>query len=452
MGYIRASQPMSASATRTADDDFYANHPEMVSDGKRQPLDPCDPQQKKLREEWMDSYEKNGGKVERSSPDAVCKAKKDSDDFPPTPPKPVAPCPGNGCPGPVPVPPSQSPKCQLLDVKLACEHGRKPGHEGILIVVPNSITAVGDKLNGALRMKGGCGSHPSWSVGGFWTSSGKGASFNFNAAKWVPEIRGLLQLGAVEPHTYRVQATACGGGPRTFDVRAYPPGKVGGKVDFKKAKHALEWVRKKIPIPEDPEGFKLLLFEGQVSYEGSWKEDEQSWNGFYERTVSGGFDPFIGIRYSGPLAPTLAVPGWLSRWVKAGLYFTVKVTAGMKANVKGRKWADQTSTKWTQFMLKANGGGSGELSLELKLVDKEVIAGALACETAFVVEGEAQPSESIEIEAEFKWEGLKGKATLAAAWGAIVCEREFQLVGPSTLWKDTLRFGDEEAEGAGVHG
>jgi len=53
-------------AVIAADEDFYAQHPEFVEDGKRIPLDPHDPIQAPLRREWMDSYLRNGGSVEQS--------------------------------------------------------------------------------------------------------------------------------------------------------------------------------------------------------------------------------------------------------------------------------------------------------------------------------------------------------------------------------------------------
>ena len=49
---------------RSADDAFYANHPELVRNGKRIPLSATDPNQAKLRSEWEGLYEKHGGNLE----------------------------------------------------------------------------------------------------------------------------------------------------------------------------------------------------------------------------------------------------------------------------------------------------------------------------------------------------------------------------------------------------
>ncbi len=76
----RLSQPLNPDAVRAADDEFYANHPEFVKDGKRIPLSATDPSQAALRSEWVALYEKNNGKVEPDPP-----APKEPDD-------PVEPC------------------------------------------------------------------------------------------------------------------------------------------------------------------------------------------------------------------------------------------------------------------------------------------------------------------------------------------------------------------------
>ena len=40
-----------------ADEDFYKAHPDYIVEGKRRPLSASDPAEKKMRHEWMDSYE-----------------------------------------------------------------------------------------------------------------------------------------------------------------------------------------------------------------------------------------------------------------------------------------------------------------------------------------------------------------------------------------------------------
>jgi hypothetical protein len=60
----KAALPLDKAAVRKSDDHFYANHPELVQDGERIPLDATDPKQARLRSEWMDLYEANHGRAE----------------------------------------------------------------------------------------------------------------------------------------------------------------------------------------------------------------------------------------------------------------------------------------------------------------------------------------------------------------------------------------------------
>ncbi|HLJ85995.1 MAG TPA: carboxypeptidase-like regulatory domain-containing protein [Candidatus Angelobacter sp.] len=56
MSYQRAELPLDSAAYEQADDQFYADHPELIEDGQRISLDPDDPSQAELRSEWMDVY------------------------------------------------------------------------------------------------------------------------------------------------------------------------------------------------------------------------------------------------------------------------------------------------------------------------------------------------------------------------------------------------------------
>ena len=62
----RARRPLDPAAVAKADDAFYAEHPEMVSGGKRIPISsaPIDPCTQKLRDEWLDGYAANGGALD----------------------------------------------------------------------------------------------------------------------------------------------------------------------------------------------------------------------------------------------------------------------------------------------------------------------------------------------------------------------------------------------------
>lgn len=81
----RLSRPLNPDAVAAADDEFYANHPEMVQDGQRIPLSATDPAQAAMRAEWVALYEKHNGAVEPDPP-----TPKEPDD-------PVEPCPCEQC-------------------------------------------------------------------------------------------------------------------------------------------------------------------------------------------------------------------------------------------------------------------------------------------------------------------------------------------------------------------
>lgn len=76
-----ASKPLNWDAVAAADDAFYAAHPEFVVNGCRVPLDPCDPTQADLRDEWMRLYEDAGGEAYHGRHTPTCD-------------HPVEPCPG----------------------------------------------------------------------------------------------------------------------------------------------------------------------------------------------------------------------------------------------------------------------------------------------------------------------------------------------------------------------
>jgi len=69
----QATRPLNQGASSAADDDLYSKHADdprpnalYDEDGQRKPLDPTDPSQADLRQEWMDSYKANGGATEPS--------------------------------------------------------------------------------------------------------------------------------------------------------------------------------------------------------------------------------------------------------------------------------------------------------------------------------------------------------------------------------------------------
>lgn len=452
----RAVRPMNRDAVSKANQEFYATHSEMLVNGKRQSLSADDPAFAAKRKEWMDAYVRNGGKAEAIDASHVRKARKDveqsfSD-------KPVgtavAACPNapptkaatqairKPTPTP-PLPPPSSPLvaavkappvCELLDVTLTCEHGRSPGPEGILMVVPNSTASIGDKVAGQIRVKGGCGDHPAWTVGGAWISVGKGATFDFNAKTFAPSVLGFFSLEKVTPHTYQVQASSCAGGPRVFEVQGYPPGKVGAKLDVSKIIDDIHQALKHLPVAEEEsEKWTDNWFRGSIEYEGAWKEDN-TWRVFYEKSVVGKFDPLVGISYKGPVYPLTLVPGWLAKWVRAGLFYEVKFGAKFQCGFKGKYWPNTGISAWHEKTVMGGGSGGGALSLELALCP-DVVEGAVVGESGLGLEVTGTSGDEAKVELVIKFDGLKGKASIKLAWGWVELTREFQLLQERELYK-----------------
>lgn len=453
MSATRATQPLNPAAVKKADDEFYAKHPEMVAaDGKRQPIDPNNPAQAALRREWMDNYQRNGGAVEPVSGQQVQTAKEQAQqqgaakpagkstvpcpgkDEPASPPKAPEPAASGGggtiTPAPAPkAPDPDKPPCELVEVKVNCEHGRQPGPERILMVVPDSTAALGDNISGIIQIKGGCGEHAAWSVGGMWTSEGKGTSFNFLAKTWKASALSIFALQSVSPQTYRAEGKACAGGPKVYEIRAYPPGKVSVKIDVRKFIDWLLSALKYLPMPEEElNKWTKQWLQGAIEYEGTWKEDPGSWKAYYEKGWTGGFDPLCGIAYKGPVYPATLVPGFLAKWVKAGLFYEIKLGAKLQCAIKGKYWPHNGQDSWDEYSAGGGGSGKGALSLEIKLASSEIVEGAISGESGVGIEVFGKKSTKAEIEAKIKFDGLKCSAVLKALWGWIEVKREFQLI------------------------
>lgn len=450
MPAMRAVRPLSGAAVKQANAEFYRSHPEMIVGGQPVPIDPCDPQQAGLRREWMASYAANGGAVEpmKGQQLLLCAGKADQKFLPAPVANPTMPCPMSQPQAQVetvraPQPPKPGVlQCYLRDVTLTCEHGRRAGPSGQLMVVPSSTMGIGDKITGSMAMNGGCGTHPSWSVGGFWSSQGKGTAFNFNAAKWVPTGATVFALRFADPHVYRIDTAACSGTARVWEISAYPPGGISGKIDLVKMKDVLLDALKIVPMPQDKiSELSKKWFQGQVQYSGAWKE-HTDWQAYYEMSITGGCDPLFVLSYKGPIYPMTLVPGWLGEWVKAGLFFEVGVAAKFMLGIQGKYWPARDKTDWAEFVVKGGVAGTGALSLELKLVRSEFVEGALTGETGF--DGEVTRTgdwEDPEVQTVVKWTGVKGKATIKAAWGIVEYTREFQLLPEKDIWKENLLEG-----------
>ncbi len=470
MSNRRAVKPTNPDAAKKANDSFYANHPELVQNGQRQPIDPTERSQQGLREEWINSYAANGGKVEPiAGKDAKTAATKTKSKFSNQPPDSVE----TLCPNtkttkskapPVqrkpatPTAPSKpavastnggannpsssatpSTVCKLVSSTVQCSHGRKPGKQGILMVVPDSTASLGDKITGDIKMNGGCAKHPEWSVDGYWTSRGKSSSFNFNALKFTGP-NSFFGLKDVSPHDYTVHIGACGGtSPDNYKISTYPPGKVSFKLNVQELKKQIKRYLSVLPLPEaEKKKIDTNLLVGSFSYSAGWKEDKKSWKALYEMQVAASFDPLLKISYKGPIYPLTLVPGWLSKWVKAGFFIEVWGSISCGIGITGNYDPVDDKTRYSETKAAASGTIGGAISLEVKLASSDIAEAALSGETSLTAELAGTYKESFELNWSGKWDGIKGKATIKALWGIVEYNREFQIMAERELWNNRL--------------
>lgn len=448
-----ATRPLDGGAVKAANKDFYTRHPEMVQGGQPVPIDPNKPSHAPYRREWMNSYAANGGQVSpvqgREVRAAAAAARAG---FGPQPPGSVALCPQPAgqpavqallSPPPDPKPkagkqPSDPPAvvCEFVSATVTCGHGRPAGPERILEVVPDSAAALGDAITANLKLKGGCGRHPAWSLSGASSGEGRGPSTTFKARTAMASVRGFFALKHVTPQRYQLQLDACGGGPRMYEVRAYPAGTVAAKFDPNKVLDPIRNALKILPVPEEKlNEWQKQWFRGSIEYSGAWKEDK-SWKAYYEMAIAGGFDPLFGVSYKGPIHPLTLVPGFLSRWFKAGVFYEVKFGARLRGAYKGSYWPCEGRTERREWSVSGGGGGSGALSLELKLARSEVVDGAISGETAIGVEVERAWGDDPNVQVAIKWDGIKGKASVKAAYGWVEWSRDFQILKEREIYRD----------------
>lgn len=443
---MRAVRPLNRDAVRAANREFYAKHPEMIVNGAPKPIDPVDPKQASMRSEWMKSYARNGGavtparskttatevrKVNSQQGQAPANVNRSANAACPNASSPAAAAPATPPPQPARKPPPPKP-CDLLKFDLTCMHGRSAGPEGILMVVPGMDfqSSVGDKIVGKMAFNGGCADHAAWSVGGFWTSEGKGTSFNFSAHGASADVAGFFGLKHVSPHTYRVEGQSCSKG-RTVDVQAYPSGKISGKVDFKELKDKISDFLKKVPM-EDAKRIEMesKFFHGALKYEGAWKENTD-WRACYESSITGGFDPLMAGSIKAQVYPPSVIPAKLAKYVAAGLFVEVGASASFTISYVSTYWPDTGKSKASSWKVSLEGGIDLTLSIEANLVSKNVLTAKVAGSTGGRISAERDFSEEPIVNFKGKLDGVTGKFTLAAAWGTIEINREYLLVGPA---------------------
>jgi hypothetical protein len=462
---------MSKAATSAADDEFYEAHPEMVTDdGERRPIDPHDPTQAQLRHEWMQAYVENGGQVREIKPKTqaaqVRQAAQEAKDLPPdtVAPAPVTPCSGangkgsNGASGTddpagcdlktvatAPRPKKHSPKpCKLVSTTCTCEHGRHPGEDGVLCVVPDSYGSIGDKITCVAQVIGGCGEHIEWDIDGAWTWTEHSAKTSFNAKTFKPAIFGWLKLYKVDPQTYRANAMACEGGAPGYEIRAYPPDKIEAKLDFTKIRNAIHDGFSMAPIEEKPEIGHLA-----ISCDEQWKEDKGSPRAFCECSVAGGADPLFKCGHDFPVYPLSLIPPGLEDYIELGCYITIEGEIAFKVAWVGKYWPDEAKWEHDKFEVALECKVEGSLCAKLFLMNEHVLKAEIGGVTNLTGEAKAESGEEPGVEMELKWGGLEAVITIEAAWGFFEYKRHYPILKERSMWKRNYPFGGEKKEAPG---
>ncbi|MCX8063178.1 MAG: hypothetical protein N3D16_11410 [Anaerolineales bacterium] len=452
----RAILPLNTKAAKAAENEFCAQHSKQAVNGQQGTIPgPNYFTQDELRQAWIEAYERHGGKVERLSGIHIRQAKEAAQQQASE--KPVGSaiilCPraeqtalsmgrepnsslnaslsikggiDEGLPTQSSFSDKQNSVCTLSEVDIYCMHGRQPGPARILMVVP-SLNAPGDMIRCNLKIKGECNKHPVWSVGGMRTSKSRGTHFEFLAETWVPPNCLPSTIKSLLPQIYRVEGRACTGGPQVYEIRVYPTGKIGTKVNVQKVSEQILDFLKNLPIPkQELSKGSLQWFQGSIEYEGIWKEDKD-WQVFYQESRSGGFDPLCKLDYKGPIDPPTQVPDFLAQWTGPGLFYEVKWGVKLQCSIRSKYWPCNNKEELSEYRVSGENTTENSLFIELKLASSALVEAAIAGENKISIEASNQKSDTAKIELNFKFSSFKGETILKTIWGWVEFKREFQV-------------------------
>ena len=321
--------------------------------------------------------------------------------------------------------------CKLTDVDVTCAHAREP-QNGVLCVVPDDYKSIGDRISCRGELDGGCGSHIEWSISGVWTDTERGSSTSFLAKTFKPALLdGWLGLHHVSPQTYQVQPTACEGDLPSTLIKAYPPDEWGGKIDFEEIQKKIkEWLGY-APVKEEELEPEYLV--GSIGYVQQWKEDLKSNLAYCESKLTGSFDPLVGAKFGPkPLYPLSLVPVALAK-LMAGIYFTLEGSFSIKVDLFWNYWPEKDQSEYEKSEVTMFGQITGTLSLNLFVIDKELIkstvSGSTGMEADATLSMETEPALNFAV----KWTGLEAEVAIEAVWGWIEFDRTYPLLNEKEL-------------------
>jgi hypothetical protein len=318
-------------------------------------------------------------------------------------------------------------------------------------VVPDSYGSIGDQIACKAVLEGGCGSHIEWTVAGMWTTTEHGSSTKVLAKTFKPALlEGWLGLHHIEPQTYEIQAVACEGEAPSASIRAYPPDKWGGKVDLEEIlKQIRKWMGY-LPIGRDEKDkLEKGWFLGSIEYSEQWKEDPKSNLVYCESGVTGSFDPLFGAKLPPvQIYPPGLIPAALQSWLKAGVYVSAEGGVGFEIEFNWSYWPERNKSEYEKTEVSLLGSITGELSVNLFLVNEDVIDAEVSGSTGLKAYAKSVLQTPPAVEFGVKWTGLEAAVKIKAAWGWFEFERTYPLLGESDPLKWEYSFGSSSGGGA----
>lgn len=228
--------------------------------------------------------------------------------------------------------------CKLTNEDISCQHGRHPcaiprhKDENVLeVVAPGE--ASGDTITCKATLVGGCGNHIEWKVGGFWQTTKKANTIDFNARGWTQGAPGdWAWQGHVLPHLYTVYGYACDGHTKPYKIKCYP----NDLLVFTWAPLEIGWVKVVNKIMTDwvqqflsSEYVTLELAKGPgIAVKAQWKE-WTDWRCWYRYEIDVQLSPLIKLEFKFPLGPR--TPPFVEKYVKAGFYIRLWGEIGVQA-------------------------------------------------------------------------------------------------------------------------
>lgn len=357
--------------------------------------------------------------------------------------------------------------CELLTAEAACAHNaRKANKAGLLEVVPGRSD---DLIQLKSTLRGGCGKHSRWEVRTPFSDMEvkTGVNSSFVAKSWGFKALGIFE---VQPKSYYVNATACSGATKQFEVRAYPldEWELGFVIDLKKPPtqwdievkitpweetsltlktealkrftdrtERLRWALDKVMVPLVGKHGDWEFFKTKLKFSGKWVEHETDHRAYYKYAAGLELDPLLKGYFTIPFGPSAAIPPWIKKWTTdfiGDLYLYLKFEGEVKLFGSWTRTSPDKSNAQVE--------GSGKISVKaggnLFLMKKGALNLDVNGGTSITAEAKAPVSKTPAIEYDLKWGGLEIELTIEAAWGLVEYKRKWKPIDGFSLLEKML--------------